>query len=205
MTSAMWKHAFMNDVSQFQTRWEGLRATSSDGPGMLAQGTRDWRDYEVAATVTPLLAEAWGLAACVQGRERYYAVMFDRVGGGRVRLIRRRHSETVLAERSFPWSLDNAYALGLRVDGPAIRATIDGTILFEVQDRSADALEAGGVALIVDTGSIATEAVRVKPSGYLRPGSGRNAGSDRDKAERRGRRSRKLIARGRGPVTGVIQ
>ena len=141
----------------------GARASSSDGPGMLAQGTRDWRDYEVAATVTPLLAEAWGLAACVQGRERYYAVMFDRVDGGRVRLIRRRHAETVLAERSFTWSLDNAYALGLRVDGPAIRASIDGTILFEVQDHSADALEAGGVALIVDTGAIATEAVRVKP------------------------------------------
>jgi ADP-ribosylglycohydrolase len=161
--SEMWKHAFMNDVSQFQTRWEGLRATNSAGLGMLAQGTRDWRDYEVAATLTPLLAEAWGLAARVQGRERYYAVMFDRADRGRVRLIRRRHTETVLAERSLPWSLDNAYALGLRVDGPAIRASIDGTILFDVQDRSADALEAGGVALIVDTGSIATEAVRVKP------------------------------------------
>ena len=76
--SEMWKHAFMNDVSQFQTRWEGLRVTSNTGLGMLAQGTRDWRDYEVAATVTPLLAEAWGLAARVQGRERYYALMFDR-------------------------------------------------------------------------------------------------------------------------------
>ena len=136
-TSEMWKHAWINDVSQFQTRWEGLRVTSSDGHGFIAQGTRDWRDYEVAATVTPLLAEAWGLAACVQGRERYYALVFDRVDGGRVRLIRRRHAETVLAERRFPWSLDNAYALGLRVDGTAIRASIDGKAVFEVQDSEA--------------------------------------------------------------------
>ena len=63
LTSEMWKHAWMNDVSQLQTRWEPLRATSSEGLGMLAQGTRDWRDYEVASTLTPLLAEAWGLAA----------------------------------------------------------------------------------------------------------------------------------------------
>jgi hypothetical protein len=161
-TSEMWKHAFMNDVSQFQTRWEGLRVTSSDGPGMLAQGTRDWHDYEVAATVTPLLAEAWGLAARVQGRERYYALMFDRVGGGRVRLIRRRHDETVLAVQDFAWSLDKAYALSLRVDGKTIRASIDGRVVLETQD---EALTGGAIALLVDTGSIATQEVRVKPVG----------------------------------------
>jgi ADP-ribosylglycohydrolase len=160
MASEMWKHAFMNDVSQFRTHWEGLRATSSGGVGLLAQGTRDWRDYEVATTLTPLLAEAWGLAARVQGRERYYALMFDSVDGGRVRLICRRHTETVLAEQSFPWSLDKAYALSLRVDGKSIRALVDGRVLFEVQD---DTLTGGAVALLVDTGSIGTNEIRVKP------------------------------------------
>ncbi|HEX4511551.1 MAG TPA: hypothetical protein VH328_15795 [Burkholderiaceae bacterium] len=159
-TSEMWKHAFMNDVSQFRTHWEGLRATSSGGLGMLAQGTRDWRDYEVGSTLTPLLAEAWGLAARVQGRERYYAMMFDRVNGGRARLVRRRHDETVLAELSFAWSLDKAYALRLRVEGKKIRASIDGHTLFDVQD---DALTGGAVALLVDTGSIGTDEVRVMP------------------------------------------
>ena len=67
--------------AEFQTRWEGLRVTSSVGQGFIAQGTRDWRDYEVATTVTPLLAEAWGLATRVQGRERYYALVFDRARG----------------------------------------------------------------------------------------------------------------------------
>jgi hypothetical protein len=158
-SSEMWKHAFMNDVGQFRTHWEGLRVTNSAGLGMLAQGTRDWRDYEVAATVTPLLAEAWGLAARLQGRERYYALMFDRAGGGRVRLVCRRHDETVLGEQSFPWSLDKAYALSLRVEGRTIRASIDGRMVFEGQDGT---LIGGGVALLVDTGSAATSGVRVK-------------------------------------------
>jgi hypothetical protein len=157
MTSEMWKHAWMNDVSQLQTRWEPLRATSSEGLGMLAQGTRDWRDYEVAATVTPLLAEAWGLAARVQGRERYYALMFDRTG---VRLIRRRHEETVLAAQAFAWALDQAYALTLRVEGKTIRASIDGRVVLEAED---EALTGGAIALLVDTGSIATTEVRVRP------------------------------------------
>ncbi len=127
---------------------------------MLAQGTRDWRDYEVAATVTPLLAEAWGLAARVQGRERYYALMFDRGDGGRVRLVRRRHDETVLAEQPFAWSLDQAYALSLHVEGKTIRASIDGRVVLDAED---EALTGGAVALLVDTGSIATQEVRVTP------------------------------------------
>lgn len=160
-SSEMWKHAWVNDASQFQTRWEGLRVTSSAGQGFIAQGTRDWRDYEVAATVTPLLAEAWGLAARVQGRERYYALVFDRAEGGRVRLVRRRHDETVLAAQGFAWSLDQAYALALRVEGRTIRASIDGKAVFEVQDSGSDALSGGAVALLVDTGSVSTQEVRV--------------------------------------------
>ena len=40
----------------------------------------------VADNQDPNLVNAWGLAARVQGRERYYALMFDRTEGGRVRL-----------------------------------------------------------------------------------------------------------------------
>ena len=159
--STMWKHAWVNDVSQFQTRWEGLRVSKDAGVGFIAQGTRDWKDYEVTAAIVPLLAQEWGLAARVQGRERYYALMFDPSEGGRVRLTRRRHEEIVLAVQHFPWKLDEAYRLSLRVCGRQLRASIDGRLLFEVQDHSDDALDGGGVALIVDTGSISTGEVRV--------------------------------------------
>ena len=106
---------------------------------------------------------AWGLAARVQGRERYYALMFGNDDSGSVRLVRRRHCETTLAAQKFPWKLDQAYDLVLEVSDRRLRASIDGTVLFDVEDQSSDALDAGGVALMVDTGSIATEAVRVSP------------------------------------------
>jgi ADP-ribosylglycohydrolase len=47
--STMWKHAWVNNVSQFQTRWEGMRVSNGDGIGFISQGSRDWRDYRAAA------------------------------------------------------------------------------------------------------------------------------------------------------------
>jgi hypothetical protein len=69
----------------------------------------------------------------------------------------------VLAEQKFSWELDQPYELVLRVKDGRVGATIDGETLFDLDDRSAEALKGGGVALIVDTGSIATDAVRVIP------------------------------------------
>lgn len=159
--STMWKHAWVNNVSQFQTRWEGLRVTNGDGTGFIAQGTRDWTNYEVSSEITPLLAKAWGLAARVQGRERYYAMMFDQSDGGRVRLVRRQHTETTLASRPFAWQLDQRYELKLRVVGDTLSGFINGRPVFDMRDTSGQTMTGGGIALVVDTGSISSEAVRV--------------------------------------------
>jgi hypothetical protein len=159
--SVMWKHAWVNNVSQFQTRWEGLRVTNGDGIGFVSQGTRDWQNYEVSSDIMPVLAKAWGLAARVQGRERYYALMFEPDDGGRVRLVKRQHTDTTLASRPFDWKLDQRYQVKLRVMNGEISAFVDGELVFEVQDASNQTMVGGGVALIVDTGSISSEAVRV--------------------------------------------
>jgi ADP-ribosylglycohydrolase len=161
--STMWKHAWVNNVSQFQTRWEGMRVTNGEGIGFISQGSRDWRDYRVSSEITPLLARAWGLAARVQGRERYYALMFDPTGGGRVKLIRRDHDETILAENHFAWEMDRPYALELRLHDTEIRASVDGKEVFSVHDLAGLPLRGGAVGLVVDTGSISTQAVRVSP------------------------------------------
>jgi hypothetical protein len=158
--SAMWKHAFVNNVSQFRTRWEGLRVSNGDGLGFIAQGSRDWKNFEVSSEITPLLAKAWGLAARVQGRERYYALMFEPDDGGRIRLVKRRHTDTMLASRPFAWALDRRYALKLRMKNDAISAFIDGELVFEARDFD-PTMAGGGVALVVDTGSISSEAIRV--------------------------------------------
>jgi len=159
--STMWKHAWVNNVSQFQTRWEGLRITNGEGIGFIAQGSRDWKDYRVRSEVTPLLAEAWGLAARIQGRERYYAVMFDKSDGGCAKLIKRVHDETVLASDRFSWQVDQKYVVELQVEDNEIQAFVDGRKIFEVRDTQQLPLTGGGVGLVVDTGSISTRAVHV--------------------------------------------
>jgi hypothetical protein len=161
--SVMWKHAWVDDVSHFQTRWEGLRVTSNAGLGSLAQGTREWTDYVVETEVTPLLARRWGVAVRVQGRERYYALMFDsREGGSHVSLVRRCHLETELASERFAWELDRPYRLRLDVQGRTLRASIDDRLVFQTEDPDGQ-LRGGGVGLLVDTGSISTREVRVRP------------------------------------------
>ncbi len=159
--STMWKHAWVNNVSQFQTRWEGLRITNGEGKGFIAQGSRDWKNYRVRSEVTPLLAEGWGLAARIQGRERYYAVMFDKLDGGCARLIKRVHDETVLATAPFSWQLDQKYVVELQVEGNQIHAFVDGRKILEARDTQQLPLAGGAVGLVVDTGSISTQAVYV--------------------------------------------
>ena len=159
--STMWKHAWVNDVSQFQTRWEGLRVTNGEGKGFVAQGSRDWKNYRVKSDITPLLAEGWGLAARIQGRERYYAVMFDKTNGGCVKLIKRVHDETVLATAPFSWNLDRTYAVELQVEGNQIEAFVDGRKILDARDTQPLPLTGGAVGLVVDTGSISAQAVHV--------------------------------------------
>jgi ADP-ribosylglycohydrolase len=161
LQSTMWKHAWVNNASQFQTRWEGLRVTNGEGLGFIAQGTRDWTNYEVSSEITPLLAKAWGLAARVQGRERYYALMFEQHDGGRVRLVKRQHTDTTLASRPFDWALDQRYALKLRMMDGDISAFINGQLVFDIRESLDQTMAGGGVALVVDTGSISSEAIRV--------------------------------------------
>lgn len=161
--STMWKHAWVNNVSQFQTRWEGLRVTNGQGCGFIAQGSRDWKNYRASAEIVPLLTDAWGLAVRVQGRERYYALMFDKVDGGRIKLIRRDHDETILASDRFQWRYDQGYNVDLRANGSRIEAYVEGQQIFAVVDSEGSTLAGGGVGLVVDTGSIATQAVHITP------------------------------------------
>jgi hypothetical protein len=156
-------NAWVNNVSQFQTRWEGLRVTNGEGIGFISQGSRDWRDYRVRSEITPLLAKAWGLAARVQGRERYYALMFEAIDGDRVKLVRRDHDENILAGDRFAWELDRPYALELRLRDTRVQAFIDGKEVFSVRDEDRLPLRGGAVGLVVDAGSIATQAVHVSP------------------------------------------
>ena len=163
----MWTHAWVNDASHFQTRWEALRVSHDDGLGMIIQGTREWRDYEVSSELAPLLAKSWGLGARVQGRRRFYAVMFDEAspadGTTRARLVRWRDTPTTLATCDFAWEVDRTYDVRLRVKDLEITASVGGVTILKAHDDSLDALDGGGIALLVDTGSMSTQSVTVRP------------------------------------------
>jgi hypothetical protein len=49
------------------------------------------------------------------------------------------------------------------VKGLELRALLDGQLIMQVREPAEEALTGGGVALIVDTGSISTEEIRVVP------------------------------------------
>ncbi|GHO59833.1 hypothetical protein KSB_83080 [Ktedonobacter robiniae] len=158
----MWHRAWTNAVDQFEP-WaaESFRLVQNTGRGLLIQGTRDWQDYRISTTFTPHLAEAFGLAACVQGLQRYYALLLTR--SGRAQLVKVLDGEHVLAETSFPWELYQPYALSLQVQGTHIQAWINEQPLFDLQDTE-NLLEGGAIALICQEGRIGCDTVSIQPA-----------------------------------------
>jgi hypothetical protein len=158
----MWRQAWINGVDQYDHWWpEAFRLVQNEGRGLLSQGTRAWTDYEVSATITPHLAKAAGLAARVQGMRRGYALLL--CDDQQVRLVKMLDGDTVLAARALPWQLGVPYNLQLQVNGNRLRASVDGVPLFDVQDNDRP-LSDGAIALVIEEGRMATEAVTVGPA-----------------------------------------
>jgi hypothetical protein len=157
----MWKRQWVNAADYFEDEFgEAFRVIQNRGRGLVITGTREWTEYSVQASLTPHLADAFGLAARVQGQERYYALLFsDR---DKVRLIKRLDGETVLEERAFPWEFGKPYELKLEVQGNHIRSWVDGVELFSVEDALRP-LSSGGIALACENGRIGTDEVLVLP------------------------------------------
>lgn len=159
----MWRRAWVNGVDQFEGRWpEPYRIVQNHGTGLLMQGTQDWTDYQVDAPVTVHLAKASGIAACVGGLRRYYALLL--CNDGKARLVKALDGNTVLAETDFPWEVRRPYQLSLVVTGNRIEASIDGEVLFDVTDEEHPLL-GGGIGLICEEGCLSSDAVTVRPAG----------------------------------------
>jgi ADP-ribosylglycohydrolase len=158
----MWRRAWVDGFDQLSPRWpEAYRLIQNEGRGLLVQGTEEWRDYEVSATLTPHMAEAFGLAARVQGLRRYYCLLLRR--DGIVRLVKSLDGEQVLAEAAVAWELGRAYTLSLEAFGSELRASVDGITVFAVEDVTRP-LAGGGIALVCDEGRVGCDHVRVRPA-----------------------------------------
>ena len=140
------------------------RMIQNGGRGMMIQGTREWRDYTVEATLTANLARSMGIAARVQGLKRYYAL---ELAEGVARLVRERYGTSVLASCPYDWSLYQPYRLTLTVTGDRLIASIDGTVLFDLADASD--IRDGAMAIVLDEGRIGCDDVRVQPRLRLSP------------------------------------
>ena len=160
-----WLHAWVQAVdtviaereNTYRGRTTSVRLIQNEGTGLLIQGTRDWQDYTVAATMTPHLARSFGVAARVQGLRRYYALRLT--VDGKAQLVRELDGTTVLAEAPLAWELYQPYRLELTVQGSHIVAAVNGESLLEAED--AGPLSGGAIALLIEEGRVGCDDVTV--------------------------------------------
>ena len=157
-----WQHAWVNAATQceFGKGHSALRICQNEGTGLLIQGARNWRDYSALANVTPRMARAAGIAICVQGLTRYYALLLS--PGNKVQLIKQREDRTILAEAGFAWAFGQTVELSLSIEGKRLTARANGRDLFTVEDTS-HPLDGGAFALVVEAGCVESAAVRIAP------------------------------------------
>ena len=136
-----------------------IRVIGNERRAMLIQGTRDWCDYTVEATLDVHMANLAGIAARAQGLERYYGLVLR--AGDELALIRRDHGDHDLAAAKLPWRFDQSYTLRLEVTGMRLRGHVDGELLVEAEDQ---AFTGGGVALLAERGNAAFRRVHVQPA-----------------------------------------
>ncbi len=159
----MWSKAWAQGVDEWWPWWpaDTFRIMHNEGTGLLIQGTRDWRNYSVNTRLTPHLTASAGIAACVQGMRRYYALVLR--PGNMAYIVKALDGETILAETDLPWEFDGDYDLKLEVIGTQLRGWVDGRLILEAEDTDRP-LEGGAIALLCETGCIEFGDVTVRPA-----------------------------------------
>ena len=157
----LWRRAWVSAVDRWEEGGADFphRLIQNAGRGMVIQGTREWNDLRVEATVRVHLAASAGLATRVQGLRRYYALLLtDR---RRLRLVRMQDEQTVLAERELQWEFERPYRLGLAACGRRLSASVDGETMFDLVD-SATPLDSGAIALVCEEGHMEVGPVTIR-------------------------------------------
>jgi ADP-ribosylglycohydrolase len=158
----MWVRAWVDALDQGLSVHspEPYRLIQNAGRGMITQGTAEWRDYTVAATIRPHSAEAFGLAARVQGLRRHYLLRLGRDGA--LRLIKVLDGERQLAKEPVPFEFDREYRIELDVHDSRLAARVDGQPIIDVVDEDLPLL-VGGIGLVCEDGRVGCHSLRVHP------------------------------------------
>ncbi len=157
---SLWRRAWTNGMKRFEDWGSPYRLSHDEGTGLLIQGTREWTDYRVSATLHATLAKSFGIASRVGGMKRYYALLLTE--GNKLQLVKALDGETVLAERNFEWNLNEAYAFSLEVQGGRIKASIGGITEFDVLDSS-HPLKGGAAAFVLTEGRMNADEMAIEP------------------------------------------
>ncbi len=161
----LWERAWVKAVDVFRNHPTIGRfaVIQNHGRGLLIQGTRDWTDYQVRATLRPHLFNAGGIAVRVQGLQRYYALLLK--APGEVRLVKQMdEQETVLAAAPLAWELEQDVELCLEARGSRLRGWVNGQALFTLSDADRP-LQDGAMALVSEEGYFSTGGVEITPAG----------------------------------------
>ncbi|MCL5274440.1 MAG: hypothetical protein M1434_06795 [Chloroflexi bacterium] len=165
----LWQRAWVKACDDLGFNWGWVvRVCQDAGTGLLIQGVREWAGYTAQAAVVPHMAKSAGLAACVQGLRRYYALLL--CDNQKARLVKvfaqlpgAKNERHILAEADFTWQMDGQYEFSLTTQGDRIVAAIDGKRLFEVTD-SDHPLLSGAVGLVIEEGRLDCDGVTIKPA-----------------------------------------
>ncbi|MBD3181297.1 ADP-ribosylglycohydrolase family protein [Candidatus Poribacteria bacterium] len=159
---SVWQQAWVNAVDS-QVHFIGkdlplCRIIQNEGTGMLIQGTREWKNYNFEGMVNPHMAASSGIAVCVQGLKRYYALLL--CNDNKIRLVKERYGQTILAEKEIEVILDKNYQLGLKTNGSELTAMLNDQVLFHCKD-SEKPLLSGSIALVCQEGRVSFGYLRI--------------------------------------------
>ncbi|HGJ66638.1 TPA: ADP-ribosylglycohydrolase family protein [bacterium] len=146
-----WVNAVHGGVHFFGAEMPFCRVIQNEGTGMLIQGTREWKDYCFNATLNPHMGKSSGIAVCVQGLKRYYALLLceDR----KLRLVKELDGCRTLEEMDFSYDLDQNCQMKLKTQGSKITAFINDKVVFDYNDNEKPLLS-GSVAMVCEEGRV---------------------------------------------------
>ncbi|MBZ9938563.1 ADP-ribosylglycohydrolase family protein [Mesorhizobium sp. BR1-1-16] len=149
-TTTFWTKSFVSSARHYATDiYNTFTLSHPDGEGVITTGTRDWTDYAAASELVLELHETVGLVARARGHKRYYAGI---VRGGEAQIVKRRdRALTVLASVPYAFEENARKTFELRVEGDAIKLSIDGIGLVSARDGD---YASGGAGFLIEGGTV---------------------------------------------------
>ena len=158
--AVMWRKSWIKACDHWTDRsWEpAFKISNNKGRGLILTGSSEWCDYSVSSEINFYLGKSGGVAARVQGLQRYYAL--ELVNDGTLRLVKVQDGISVLCQCSYSFELNRSYKFEIIVSGSIIKGKINSALMLEYEDQTKPLLS-GAIGLIVESGTIFSDVVEV--------------------------------------------